>query len=293
MCVWIFFHHVNRLLCLWTVVSSVLYPSSYFSSFSGKDRDRWRSRERGGGFKIPSRRTASSNHPPPSVSPSPPPPRPPPRSRRKSKSPSSRSTHATPNRALDVDKIGTNSDPEETKPKRRGFREPRGSQGLALDRKWEGVALELRQRSSRMRAAVYQTSDLPSMVKAKKQLKQSQDKGQTNQSKLKATFVWGGSRGGEAGGESLAQSLTQHPACWCVSDHTEGLCSSWNTVSRLKAETNICVNSRAAAPWLPADHWYWQTGINHMVRPSSRLQTHSWCEHCSGTSTLVNGPLLS
>lgn len=158
------------------------------SSSSGKDKDRWRGRERGeGGFKMPSRRTTSSNPIPPS--PSPPPPRPPLRSRRKSKSPSSRSNRSTPKRALDLDRIGASPDPEDSRQTRRGSRDLRGPQGSELDRKWEGVALELRCRGSRMRSAVYQTSDLPSMVKVKRQLEQSDGKGQVDRSKLKATFV--------------------------------------------------------------------------------------------------------
>ncbi len=165
------------------------------SSSPGKDKDRWRGRESGGGgFKMPSRRKTSSNPIPPSLSPPPPPPpppQPPHRSRRKSKSPSSRSNYSAAKRALDLDKIGATSDPEDSRQSRRGSRDLRGSQGSELDRKWEGVALELRCRGSRMRSAVYQTSDLPSMVKAKRHLEQSESKGQTDRSKLKATFVWG------------------------------------------------------------------------------------------------------
>ncbi|KAM7393725.1 hypothetical protein PAMP_020576 [Pampus punctatissimus] len=139
---------------------------------------------------MPSRRTTSSNPIPPSPSSPPPPapPRPPLRSRRKSKSPSSRSNYATPKRALDVDKIGTNDD-SHTRQTCRGSRDLRGSQGSELDRKWEGVALELRCRGSRMRSTVYQTSELPSMVKAKRQLEQNEDKRQIDKNKLKATFV--------------------------------------------------------------------------------------------------------
>lgn len=132
---------------------------------------------------MPSRRTTSSNpnHPAPSS-----PPLPPFRSRRKSKSPSSRSKHATPKRALDLDKIGVTFDREDIRQNRRDLRV---SQGSELDRKWEGVALELRSCGSRTRSAVYQTSDLPSMVKAKRQLEQSDGKGRIDRSKLKATFV--------------------------------------------------------------------------------------------------------
>lgn len=136
---------------------------------------------------MPSRRTTSSNLNPRTSSP--PPPRPPLRSRRKSKSPSSRSHRSTPKPALDLDKIGATSDPEDGRQNRSGSRDPRDSQGSGLDRKWEGVALELRCCGSRMRSAVYQTSDLPSMVKAKRQLEQSEGKGQMDRSKLKATFV--------------------------------------------------------------------------------------------------------
>ncbi|KAF7652678.1 hypothetical protein LDENG_00093040 [Lucifuga dentata] len=142
---------------------------------------------------MPIRRTASSNPTPASPSPPPPPPRPRLRSRRKSKSPSSRSNHMTPKQTLDVDKIEATSDPEDTRQARRGSRDLQGSQGSELERKWEGVAMELRCRGSRMRSAVYQTSDLPSMVKSKRQLEQNegqgQGKGQIDRSKLKATFV--------------------------------------------------------------------------------------------------------
>lgn len=79
--------------------------------------------------------------------------------------------------------------PEEARHGRRGSRDLRGGLGSELDRKWEGVAMELRCRGSRMRSAVYQTSDLPSMVTAKRQLQQSEGKGQVDRSKLKATFV--------------------------------------------------------------------------------------------------------
>ncbi|KAG7486405.1 regulator of G-protein signaling 12 isoform X1 [Solea senegalensis] len=152
---------------------------------SGKDRERWRGEERGrGAFKMHSRRTTSSNPLPPSISPPlpppPPPSRPPLRSRRKSKSPVSR---FTPKRALDLDNIGATTDLEDTRQNRRG------SRNSDLDRKWEGVALELRNHGSRMRSAVYETSDLPSMVKAKRHLEQGEGKRQTDRNKLKATFV--------------------------------------------------------------------------------------------------------
>lgn len=156
------------------------------SSSSGKDRTGWRGREKdASGFKMPNRRTTSSNpvsSPPPS-----PPPRPPLRSRRKSKSPSSRSGHTTHKKALDLDRIGGASDPKD---KRHGGRtDLQRSQFSDLDRKWEGVALELQCRGSRMRSAVYQTSDLPTMVKVKTQSDQSYGNMQTDRSKLKATFV--------------------------------------------------------------------------------------------------------
>ncbi|KAL3067413.1 hypothetical protein OYC64_017195 [Pagothenia borchgrevinki] len=139
---------------------------------------------------MPNRRTIPSNPTPPSPSPPPlPPPRPPIRSRRKSKSPSSRSHHSTPKRALDLDNIRATTDKEDSRRAQRGPRDLQGSQGSELDRKWEGVALELRCRGSRMRSAVYQTSDLPSMVPARRQMEQSEGKGQIDRSKLKATFV--------------------------------------------------------------------------------------------------------
>lgn len=143
---------------------------------------------------MPIRRAPSSNYLLPSPpGPPPPPPRPPLRSRRKSKSPSSRSNHATTKQALDVDKIGAVSDLEDTRQTRRGSRDLRDPQGSELERRWEGVAMELRCRGGRMRSAVYQTSHLPTMVKAKRQLEQgegqSQGRDQIDQSKLKATFV--------------------------------------------------------------------------------------------------------
>lgn len=137
---------------------------------------------------MPSRRTSSIPIPHAS-SPPPPQPQPPLRSRRKSKSPLSRSRHSTPKQALDLDKIEVSPDPEENRQNRRGSRDLLDSQRSELDRKWEGVALELRCCGSRMRSAVYQTSDVPSMVKAKRQLEQNEGKGQIDRSKLKATFV--------------------------------------------------------------------------------------------------------
>lgn len=135
---------------------------------------------------MPSRRTTSSNPNPP---PPPPPPRPPVRSRRKSKSPLARSSYSTPKRALDLDKIGPTCDTEDRRQTRRGSRDLWGSRNSELDRKWEDVALELRYCGGRTRSAVYQTSDLPSMVKAKRHSEQSEGKGQIDRSKLKATFV--------------------------------------------------------------------------------------------------------
>lgn len=168
-----------------------LFKAAYSSS--GKDRNRWRDREGGGGggsYRMPSRRTTSSNPIPPSPSPPPrPPPRPPLRSRRKSTSPSSRSKHATSKRGLDLDRIGASFDTEDRTKTRGRSRDLRCSQGSELDRKWEGVASELRCRGSRMRSAVYQTSELPSMVKAKRPSEQSESRGRIDKSKLKATFV--------------------------------------------------------------------------------------------------------
>ncbi|TNN24104.1 hypothetical protein EYF80_065773 [Liparis tanakae] len=132
---------------------------------------------------MPSRRTMSSNPAPP-PSPPLPPPRPPLRSRRKSKSPPSRST---PKRPLDVDTIVVDGRPRS--PPRRGPRDPRGSRGSELDRKWEGVASELRFRGSRMRSAVYQTSEAPSMVKSKRRAERSESRGGAERSDGKATFV--------------------------------------------------------------------------------------------------------
>lgn len=120
--------------------------------------------------------------------PPPPPPRPPLRSRRKSKSPSSRPGRSTAKQALDLDRLGAGSDPDDDKQPRTGRRDLRGLQFSELDKKWEGVAMELQNRGSRMRSAVYQTSDLPSMVRAKRQLDPRQSKAQTDR-KLKATFV--------------------------------------------------------------------------------------------------------
>lgn len=167
------------LLCLMSLFKSG-------SSSSGKDRIGRSGREKGGsGFRTPNRGTTSSNPAP--RSPPSPPPRPPVRSRRKSKSPASRSGRTAPKQALDLDRLGGASDPRAVR--RRGLRDPQGPQFSELDRKWEGVALELQCRGSRMRSAVYQTSDLPTMVKVKKQLDQGYGRGQMDRSKLKATFV--------------------------------------------------------------------------------------------------------
>lgn len=127
---------------------------------------------------MPRRRT-SSNPAPPSPEPPPLPPRPPLRSRRKSKSPSSR---PAPKRAPDPDEV----DAERS---RKGSRDRRRSQGSELDAKWEDVALELRSRGGRMRSAVYQTSDLPSMVTAKRQAEKGGGPGKMGRGKVKATFV--------------------------------------------------------------------------------------------------------
>lgn len=150
------------------------------SSSSGRDRQRGRG---GGGCKTPRRRTPPSH--PTSTSPAPPlpPPRPPLRSRRKSKSPSSRSTRPTPKGALDLDKIGPSAGAGGSR------RTQKGSRDSELDSKWEDVTLELRYRGGRMRSAVYQTSDLPSMVKSKRQAEQSEGPAPMDRSKLKATFV--------------------------------------------------------------------------------------------------------
>lgn len=88
-----------------------------------------------------------------------------------------------------MDNIAATVGPEGARQTRRGSRDPRGSQGSDPERKWEGVALELRGRGGRTRSAMYLTSDLPSMVKAKSHLEQSEGRGQVDRSKLKATFV--------------------------------------------------------------------------------------------------------
>lgn len=117
------------------------------------------------------------------------PPRPPLRSRRKSKSPSSRSTHSTAKRALDVDQIRPAPDARNGGRTQKGSRDLRGSRDSGLDAKWEDVTSELRYRGGRTRSTVYQTSDLPSMVIAKRQAEQSEAPGRTDRSKVKATFV--------------------------------------------------------------------------------------------------------
>lgn len=173
---------------LWTLFCPLCVSLKAASSSSGKDRGRWRAREgEARGPRMPSTKTASFI--PPSCSPPAPPPRPPVRSRRKSKSPSSRTKRSTPKRALDLDTIGATSNTEDSRQPHRGSRDLTDSQGSELDRNWEGVALELRCRGSRMRSAVYQTSDLPSIVKVKRQLEPSDSKGQIDRSKVKATFV--------------------------------------------------------------------------------------------------------
>ncbi|XP_038839738.1 pre-mRNA-splicing factor cwc-21-like [Salvelinus namaycush] len=131
------------------------------SPCSGKDRDRdrdrdgdkRRERDRGGSFKSHQKRA------PPPLSKPPPPAPPAPRSR-KSKSPS------RPNRArLDVDRVETNSTPEDSG----RFRDLRDSK---LGQNCEGVASELCRRGGRVRTGVYQTSELPSFVNAKRQPEQ-------------------------------------------------------------------------------------------------------------------------
>lgn len=158
------------------------------SSSSGRDRQRGRGGGGGGGWKTPSRRTPPSH--PTSTSPAPPLPPPRPlRPRRKSKSPSSRSTRPTPKRALDLDQIGPPAGAGGSRRTQKGSRDLCGPQHSELDSKWEDVTAELRHRGGRMRSAVYQTSDLPSMVKSKRQAEQSQGPAPMDRSKLKATFV--------------------------------------------------------------------------------------------------------
>lgn len=94
-----------------------------------------------------------------------------------------------PKPALDLDNIAATVSLEGARQTRRSSRDPRASQNSDPERKWEGVALELRGRGGRTRSAVYLTSDLPSMVKAKRHLGQSEGRGQVDRSKLKATFV--------------------------------------------------------------------------------------------------------
>lgn len=134
-------------------------------------------------------RRMTPNPAPPSPTAPPPPPRPPLRSRRKSKSPSSRFTHSTAKRALDVDQIGPAPDAGDGRRTQKGPRDPRGSRDSGLDAKWGDVTSELRLRGGRTRSTVYQTSDLPSMVKTKRQAEQSGGPGRAEPSKVKATFV--------------------------------------------------------------------------------------------------------
>lgn len=94
-----------------------------------------------------------------------------------------------PKPALDLDNIAATVSLDGARQNRKGSRDPRGSQSLDHERKWEGVALELCGRGGRTRSTVYLTSDLPSMVKAKRHLEQSEGRGQVDRSKLKATFV--------------------------------------------------------------------------------------------------------
>lgn len=137
---------------------------------------------------MPSRRM-TPNPVPASPTPPPLPSRPPLRSRRKSKSPSSRSTHSTAKRALDVDQIRPASVSRNEGPAQRGSRDLRVSRDSGLDGKWGDVTSELRCRGGRTRSTVYQTSDLPSMVKAKRQAEQSAAPARADRSKAKATFV--------------------------------------------------------------------------------------------------------
>lgn len=158
------------------------------SSSSGRDGPRGGGGG-GGGCRTPSRPTPPSH--PTSTSPAPPlpPPRPPLRSRCKSKSPSSRSARPTPKRALDLDQIGPPAGAGGGRRTQKGSRDLCRSQDSELDSKWEDVTLELRYRGGRVRSAVYQTSDLPSMVTSKRQAEQSEGPAQVGRSKLKATFV--------------------------------------------------------------------------------------------------------
>lgn len=135
---------------------------------------------------MPSRRPTPTPAPP-SPTPPPLPRRPPLRSRRKSKSPSSRSTHSTAKQALDVDQIRPG--PGNRGRTQKGSQELQRSRDSGLDAKWEDVTLELRHRGGRTRSTVYQTSDLPSMVKAKRQAEQSGAPARTDRRKVKATFV--------------------------------------------------------------------------------------------------------
>ncbi|XP_056443298.1 regulator of G-protein signaling 12-like [Gadus chalcogrammus] len=166
---------------------------------AGKDRGgRRRGKERGGSFRLPGRRAPFSNPKPLPPPPPPPPPRLPLRSRRKSKSPASRPPHHPPTKApLDLDNIcvgrGEAGDPRRG---RRGSRDTRLAPAAAatatLEQKWGGVASELRCRGGRMRSAVYQTSDLPSMVAVKvgaDDPPEARRNGHLDRSNFKATFV--------------------------------------------------------------------------------------------------------
>lgn len=137
---------------------------------------------------MPSRQMAPNPVP---VSPTlpPPPSRPPLGSQRKSKSPSSRSTHSTAKRALDVDEIRPGSGSRNGGPTQKGSRDRGASRDSGLDAKWGDVTSELRCRGGRSRSAVYQTSDVPSMVKAKRQAEPSSAPARAARSKVKATFV--------------------------------------------------------------------------------------------------------
>lgn len=177
----------HGVFCCSSSPPALFFPKAASSS-SGKDRVRQRQREKGGeGFKMPSRWTTTSNPLPPA--PGPPPPHAPLRSSRKPRSSSSHSSKTTPKQSLDVDKVGGTSD---SKDARHSCRDTQGLQGFKfseLDRNWEDVTTALQHRGTRMRSAVYHTSDLPSMLKAKGRSERSDGKGRKGQSKSKATFV--------------------------------------------------------------------------------------------------------
>ncbi|CAL8388699.1 unnamed protein product [Arctogadus glacialis] len=106
---------------------------------------------------------------------------------------------------LDLDNIcvgrGGGGDPRRG---RRGSQDPRLAPAAApaaatLEQKWGGVASELRCRGGRMRSAVYQTSDLPSVVAVKvgaDDAPEARRNGHLDRSNFKATFPPGASRPG-------------------------------------------------------------------------------------------------